>query len=912
MTDEPIGRERELDLLEGSLERAAEGLRVILLVGDAGIGKSTLWNAALEAARARSHIVRTSRPAETERDLPNLVLGDLFRDVAPSLLASLPAPRRRALEAALLIGDPVESPVDPGALGVAVTTVVRSMALQRPVLLAIDDDQWMDAASAETLAFAIRRLVDQPILVLLARRARAEPHVALEKAVDDGAVERLEIGPLSVGATHLLLRSRLGAALSRPTIRELHRVSGGNPFHALELGRARARDSSRDLALPLDGSVDQLLRERLRELDDATRWAMLLAAAHGHTPIELFEALGVTPETIDSSVDATLLERSANIIGISHPLLAAAVYDGAGGQARRAAHRRLAARIEDEVDRGRHLALGAAGPSASISAKLEAAAHVARERGQTVAAADLAEHAVRLTPPGAADDRHRRRLAAARARLDAGDGERARAILSDLLDAAPAGLARAEALLLAPDLEPPARAVALLEDALRAAGPDARLRAGIHARLAAAGRLTRGRAWAERHVQASLRLAEELADDALLARALSTAAIVRFEGTDPRASELAHEAYRLAVQVDDAALVREAAGTIRHLLVWSGDTKRARAWLEEQLEGWRDRDEITYSECLWYLSIVELLAGRWTTSAAYAAEATETRTQYGVELPQDHLPAALIALHRGEFDLARRHSERALSLASGMLLPAHLAVLAIIELWTGNPAAAVAGFDRVEQAADERGFDEPSLRWWRAEYGEALLRVGRIDDARRLVEGWESLALRVGRARELAATTRVRALIATAEGDLTSASRLFEEASERHEAAGDRFGWARARLAAGIVHRRLRRKRLARTAMEAAATAFDELGASSWSAETRAELARLGGRQRFEGMSPSEQRIADLVAEGRTNRDIAAALFVTERTVASHLTHVYAKLGVRSRTELARFVTDRASKVPTS
>jgi DNA-binding CsgD family transcriptional regulator len=517
-----------------------------------------------------------------------------------------------------------------------------------------------------------------------------------------------------------------------------------------------------------------------------------------------------------------------------------------------------------------------------------------------------------LTPPGAVDDRHRRRLAAARARLDAGDGERARAILSDLLDAAPTGSPRAEALLLAPDLEPPAKAVALLEDALRAAGPDTRLRALVHARLAAAGRLTRGRAWAERHVQASLRLAEALADEALLARVLSTAAIVRFEGADPRASELAREAYRLAVQADDDALVRQAAETIRHLLTWSGDTTRARAWLSDQLDGWRDRDEVMVSECLWYLSIVELLAGRWTVAAAYADEAMETRTQYGVELPPDHLPAALIALHRGEFDVARRHSERALALANGMLLPAHLAVLAILEGWTGNPSAAVAGFERVEAAADARGFAEPALRWWRAEYGEALLRVGRIDDARRLVDAWESLALRVDRARELASALRVRALIATAEGDLTSASRLFERASERHEAAGDRFGWARARLAAGIVHRRLRRKRLARTAMEAALEAFDELGAASWSAATRAELARLGGRQRMEGMSPSEERIADLVAEGRTNRDIAAALFVTERTVASHLTHVYAKLGVRSRTELARYVTDRASKVPRS
>ena len=164
----------------------------------------------------------------------------------------------------------------------------------------------------------------------------------------------------------------------------------------------------------------------------------------------------------------------------------------------------------------------------------------------------------------------------------------------------------------------------------------------------------------------------------------------------------------------------------------------------------------------------------------------------------------------------------------------------------------------------------------------------------------------------MASAVRVHGLIAVARGDLAAGSRLLEDAAAQHEAAADRFGLARSQLAIGILHRRLRRKRLARLALERAATTFDELGAGSWAAETRAELTRLGGRQRIEGMSPSERRVAELVAEGRSNRDIAAALFVSERTVASHLTHVYAKLGVRSRTELARFLTESASKVPTS
>ena len=253
-----------------------------------------------------------------------------------------------------------------------------------------------------------------------------------------------------------------------------------------------------------------------------------------------------------------------------------------------------------------------------------------------------------------------------------------------------------------------------------------------------------------------------------------------------------------------------------------------------------------------------------------------------------------------------------MSLANGMRLPTHLAVLATIESWTGHPEAAIAGFERAEDAADARGLDEPALRSWRADYAEALLRIGRIDDAERLVGDWEDVAARVGHRTVSASAARIRGLIAVARGDLDAASRLLEDAAARHEAAGDPFGLARSQLAIGIVHRRLRRKRLARLALEGAARTFDELGAASWAAETRAELTRLGGRQRIEGMSPSERRVAELVAEGRSNRDIAAALFVTERTVASHLTHVYAKLGVRSRTELAHFLTESASKVPTS
>ncbi|NUT54561.1 MAG: helix-turn-helix transcriptional regulator, partial [Thermoleophilia bacterium] len=151
-------------------------------------------------------------------------------------------------------------------------------------------------------------------------------------------------------------------------------------------------------------------------------------------------------------------------------------------------------------------------------------------------------------------------------------------------------------------------------------------------------------------------------------------------------------------------------------------------------------------------------------------------------------------------------------------------------------------------------------------------------------------------------------LVAAAQGHGEGAVALLTEAVDQHEDSGDRYGRARALLALGVTRRRARQKRPAREAIELARAAFEELGAASWAERARNELGAIGGRTRVEGLTPAERRVAELVAEGRTNAEVAAALFLSERTVASHLTHVYAKLGVRSRTELARTL---AGKVPT-
>jgi DNA-binding CsgD family transcriptional regulator len=911
MTVEIIGRDAELPVVQGFLDRPVDGLRALVLEGEAGIGKSTLWLAGLAAARERSFRVLTSRPAETERTLPNLVLGDLFGDTPPQLLAALPVPRRHALESALLLGDGPDLPVDPRALGVAIATVLSMLADGQGLLLAIDDDQWMDPSSAATIRFALRRLSLQPILLLLARRIDGAPTSALEEAMDPAEVERLRIGPLSAGAIHGLLGHRLGIALPRPALLQLHEISGGNPFYALELARARSADPARDATVPVavPASLERIVGERLGTLDAPTRGALLLVAAHGRLPVELLGALAVAPDEIRPALALNLIEMTAGVIRFTHPLLAAGAYHGMSHAERRAAHRLLATVFEDPVDRGRHLALGADQPDHGLAASLESAAIVARVRGMPIAAAELAEHALRLTPLDALDDRQRRALATARAHLQAGEGVRARAIANDLLATAPAGPRRAEALILKSELEAPGTAVTLLIDAQTEAAGVPALQAAIESGLADAGSYTQGLAWAERHARAALKLAEGLDDDALRATALAILAGIRLDHGDRQALKLAEQASRLAARLDDPRQVRGAGwilGTV--LTVWC-ELDRARDWLEAQIDTWRDRDEQVRSELLGCLALVELWSGHWGMASEYAEQAHEIDSQYGVDLPQDHLLPALIALHRGQLANAAEHSRLALSLARGSVMPMHEAILATCDLWGGRPTPAVAGFFRAERMADLRGWGEPALRFWRADYAEALLQVGRDDDAASLVDDWESAAERLGRDWVLAPAMRCRGLIAAARGELVDAARLLEDAIGRHEAVGDPFGHARALLALGVVRRRARQKRTARAAMDAALSEFEALGAASWAAVTRSEVARIGGRTRIEGLSPSELSVAALVAEGRTNREIASALFLGEATVASHLSHIYAKLGIRSRTELARHVLPPAPPV---
>ena len=610
-----VGREQELASLRDFIARTEQGTAALVLEGEAGIGKSTLWVTGVEYAREQGIRVLSSRPAEAERGLAYAGLGDLFESVLDDVLPLLSPPRRRALEVALLVEEASGDSVDRRALDVAVRDALQLLGEREPLLVAVDDVQWLDASSSSALAFALRRLTADRVLVLLARRlVDGERPSEIERALDPERLQRVPVGPLSVGALHRFLRDRLGRSFARQTLLRIHEQSGGNPFFALELARVLGEDVDPTQPLPVPETIEELLRTRLSGIPAATREALAFAAALGAPSESLLERAGVASEALVPALDAHVIERDNGTIRFTHPLLSSVLYQDLGEE-RDGVHARIADVVEDPLLRARHLALSRHVPDAEVAGVLDAAASLAGDRGAWAVAAELAEQAVRLTPADVPEERHRRALAAARAHHAAGEWTRAHSIATELLTGSELGTFRADVLILLAELEGVDRAADLLEEALREAASSPALQSLINTRLAWAARFRIGFPKALEHARAALELADELDDDALRIHALSTLTDLGSMAGDAEAPAHAKRAQDLALALGDAGLLKEAIDAVGEVLLTARKIDAVRVVMEREYGEWHDRDELYSAGALWSLAWVEFWGGRWELAA---------------------------------------------------------------------------------------------------------------------------------------------------------------------------------------------------------------------------------------------------------------------------------------------------------
>jgi len=919
MPQTTVGRQPELARIDVFLAAVHDSARVLLIEGEAGMGKTTLWLAGLEKAAGRGWRVLAARPSDAEATFAYAGLGDLLDAAGEEALAALPAPQRRALRVALLREESDGPSADAGAVAVAFLNLLRGLARTGPLLVAVDDVQWLDSSSALALGFAFRRLGDELIGVLLARRIQgpAVLPLGLDRPLAGEPLDRLTVGPLGPTALADLLHTRLEVTFPRGTLGRIHATSGGNPLFALELGRALGAEPARLAAgaeLPLPDELMALLGEQLTSLPAETQDALAVVAALAQPTVELVgqATSGPLDRWLQPALDGHVLALDEGRLRFTHPLRAAAARSRASPARRREIHARLAVIVDDPEERARHLALAATGPDESTAAALEEAARRASARSAG-AASELAALASRFTPPDRPDDGRRRRLAEAEYAVDAGDLRLTRAIVEDLLASSPHGPVRAEALrLLAYVLGDNRAKVEMLQEALVEAGRDERERMRIEGTLTGLlDNLGDDVREALVHGYAELELAERLGDAAHAATALRGIARNELRMTGQMPTALIERALELEPAMRDSRRVQDwPTFCWAEMLAWTDDLRDALTrweWLRERaLERGEGQSLRTILE---EMIPYECIAGAWEQALAHADEGYETALAGGPERVAPILAdRALVEAHLGDESSARRDAGEAGRLAAihGSPVAERTATwaLGLLELSLGNPAQAHDELGPLVDGRRNAGVGEPGDMRFVTDEIEALVGLGRLDDAEAMLDWYARLAAANGRIFALAACDRCRGLLHAARGELAEAIAAIEASRARYATIADPFGLARTLLALGTVERRAAHRRAARETLGEALAAFEDLGARLWAERARAELARIGGRRASgDELTPSERQVAALVAEGRTNREVAAVLVLSERTVEGHLSSIYAKLGVRSRSELAHHLT---------
>ncbi|MFE9674882.1 AAA family ATPase [Streptomyces sp. NPDC006259] len=925
-SDLVIGRD---ELFTSAREQLTRGGSV-LLHGPAGIGKSTVLRAlAADYGDAARTVLRCSA-TESESHLPFLALADLFGLVLDEVADKLPSAQRTALESALTGRGESTLQRDGLALRLAVLSALRALAADRPVLLVADDMQWLDSASAELLGFAARRLGDTPVQLLCAVRTEGQEYDRhLRASPPDTLAVRLN--PLSPAQVSTLLDHRGYTDLPRSTVREIHRTSGGNPLFALELGRALGENPTPPRPgepLPVPTSLRALVLSRLDMLSDDARRTLLVASAGARPTLALLHAAGRENAEAETAQAAALgllaTEPEGPAVRFAHPLISAALYAEAPAQERRAAHTALSTAASDPIERARHLALSTTGTDPVVAARLAEAAALARDRGAPSVAASLGLLAARHTPTeggGPAPDE--RRLEAAEDAIIAGEVDLARDIAREVLTRATAPAERVRAWMVV--IEAAGQALgdvdAVYPQVLADAGDDPVLLAQVHYQLAWRGLVVQGD-FAEAREQAAhaAELAARGGDRRNELMALAFQASTETLMGHPDAPATIKRALK-EPQDPYVACHHNGAGMARfRWLLMSDQLPEARSTITALLREARRRgmveSEVHFQR---FLAETELRSGHCGRALDLARESLRLARDSGIGLGASAMLTSLAEASGGEvgraLELAREAAERAEEDGDQMYLSRALAALGHAQSVAGDAAGAVASLRRVRELEAGLGINDPARGRWQGDLAEALVLVGETGEAQELIDVTREHALRLGRESILAVLDRAEALVRAARGDQEGALVRLTSVQDRFAKLG--YGLEEARAAFAMA--RLRTRRPGPTSYDEAARLFRRCRALPWLRQVEAAAAEepaappvptapVPAFDALEGLASMERQVAALVMEGATNREIAARLFISVKTVEATLTRVYRKLGIRSRVDIVRLAAGRHAK----
>ena len=884
-----LGREREQQALDRLLEQARGGESAVLaLVGEPGIGKSALLDYACE--RAEGMMVLRARGVVSESQIP---FAGLFELVRPALghLDRIPKPQAAALESALALRP--SHPENRFAVGAATLSLLAACADTQPLAVLVDDVHWLDGSSGDALLFAIRRLLADPIAVVVSAR-EDEPSF-----LDGADLPSLRLEGLDPAASAELLDNA-------PDAERLHRETGGNPLALLELAQAHLPETALDVPAPVVTSVAQAYLERARALPQRTQEALVLAAATDRGDLVLLAraaaALGLEIADLDAAAPARLIELQTGRIEFRHPLARSAVYGAASNERRREVHRALAHALPDaDADRRAwHLALAAAGPDDPASSALEQAAQRARERSAYDVASQAYERAALL----ADDDARRTRLLVAAADaawlgglpdrslrlLEGTHGDVAADSLRGHIAVRRGPLHEAQAILAeAADRAAPEDAVMMLAEAVQGAflSADAAAMRRYADRAGALAATGDGEMTAFFGAVAS-GMALILDGEGDRGAALMRGAMDLLEGSD-------------ALNSDPRMMIWAAHGPL-----WLRETDVSKALIDRTVEAARLRTAVgVLPQLLTHIAMANVAGNEWVEAQVRFDEAIRLARESG---QRTILAGALsryawLSGRLGHEDEARGFADEALAIAREQDVVQceiwTLQGLIELELVLGNVDAALTRTDELQAVIERQGIRDADL-FPAPERVEILLRLGRTGDAAAEATAFADAAALKGQPWALARAARCTALVAVPE----AIDDMFGMALELHERTPDVFETARTELAYGGRLRRAGRRVEARIALQHAIDVFDDFGAAPWSQLARTEYAATGETARrrapssLDELTPQELQISLLLADGRTTREAAASMFLSPKTIEYHLRNIYRKLAIHSRDEL--------------